>query len=132
PFATAPRSEAPQTAPLTVPEQAAPAATAPTAPVLEAPAALPSAATALTPLPAPAPLPATVQPLAAQPPAQRTAPVLRRELPETPQEAFNIAVDTAGDAIDTIIDWVQTVTMNRPPSRPMASRQAVPEPVAAL
>ena len=132
PFATAPRSEAPQTAPLTVPEQAAPAATAPTAPALEAPAALPSAATTMTPLPAPAPLPATVQPLAAQPPAQRTAPVLRRELPETPQEAFNIAVDTAGDAIDTIIDGVQTVTMNRPPSRPMASRQAVPEPAAAL
>ena len=57
---------------------AAPAATAPAAPALEAPAALPSAATDLTPLPAPAPLPATVQPLAAQPPAQRPAPVLRR------------------------------------------------------
>lgn len=124
PFATAPRSEPPAITPLAAPAPAAASSAAPSAD-------MPPAANALTPLPAPAPLPATVQQLAAQPPAQRTAPVLRRELPETPQEAFNIAVDTAGDAIDTIIDGVQTVTMNRPPSRPMASRQVVPEPAAA-
>jgi hypothetical protein len=72
-----------------------------------------------------------VQPLSALPPAakRQAAPALRRELPETPQEAFNIAVDTAGDAIDTIIEGVQTVTMNRPPNRPLAS-QVVSEPAA--
>ena len=122
PFATPSRSEASEPAPLAAPAQAAPAAT-------------PSAATSglapvVTPLPAPAPLPATVQQLTAEPTTRRAAPLLRRELPETPQEAFNIAVDTAGDAIDTIIEGVQTVTMNRPPARPAASQRVVAEPVA--
>jgi peptidoglycan hydrolase-like protein with peptidoglycan-binding domain len=38
-------------------------------------------------------------------------PRLRREFPETPQEAMNIAVDTAGEAIETIIEGVQSITM---------------------
>lgn len=107
----------------TPPREAAPDAT----PVLVAPSA---AAPVTEPLPAPTPLPETVQPLSALPPAakRQTAPALRRELPETPQEAFNIAVDTAGDAIDTIIEGVQTVTMNRPPNRPVASQRVVREP----
>lgn len=122
PFAATPRSE---------PSEAAPLA----APALAAPAATPSAATSgaapgPTPLPAPAPLPATVQQLTTEPATHQAAPVLRRELPETPQEAFNIAVDTAGDAIDTIIEGVQTVTMNRPPTRPVASQRVVVEPAA--
>lgn len=110
PFATAPREAAPEATPALVAPSAA-------APVTE-------------PLPAPTPLPETVQPLAAAPPAagRQAAPALRRELPETPQEALNIAVDTAGDAIDTIIEGVQTVTMNRPPNRPVASQRVVPEP----
>jgi peptidoglycan hydrolase-like protein with peptidoglycan-binding domain len=114
PFATAPREAAPE-------ENSLPA---------QALAAPSSAAPATEPLPAPTPLPETVQPLAALPPAagRQAAPALRRELPETPQEALNIAVDTAGDAIDTIIQGVQTVTMNRSSNRPVASQRVVPEP----
>ncbi|HEV7276121.1 MAG TPA: peptidoglycan-binding domain-containing protein [Devosiaceae bacterium] len=122
PFAAAPRAEAPAASPLAAPVLAAPAAASS--------AAAPAATQELSPLPAPAPLPATVQQLVTEPAARQAAPVLRRELPETPQEAFNIAVDTAGDAIDTIIEGVQTVTMNRPPSRPVAPQRIVAEPAA--
>lgn len=118
PFAAMPREPAPATAP-----QQAPALAAPTA---SAPAATPTA----QPLPVPDPMPETVQPLTAAPAATASQPVLRRELPETPQEAFNIAVDTAGDAIDTIIEGVQTVTMNRPPTPPAASPRVVQQPTA--
>lgn len=119
PFAAAPREPAPAAAQLQ-----APAATPHHPPVTAAPsAALP----VINPLPAPTPLPETVQPLAALPPstAKQAAPRLYRELPETPQEALNIAVETAGDAIDTIIEGVQTVTMNKPPTQPAAQQRAV-------
>lgn len=64
----------------------------------------------IAPLAAPEPLA-----LAPQPPAD-TGAVRRphRELPSTPQEAMNIAVDTAGEALETIIDGVQTVIMTPP------------------
>jgi peptidoglycan hydrolase-like protein with peptidoglycan-binding domain len=110
PFATTPRDTAPTATVLQAPESA----TAPASPAL----------------PVPEPLPQSVQPLAAASPAAARQPALRRELPETPQEAFNIAVDTAGEAIDTIIEGVQTVTMNRPPTRPAASQRVVSEPTA--
>lgn len=40
---------------------------------------------------------------------------LTRELPATPQDAVNIAVETAGEAIETIIDGVQTLAMTSKP-----------------
>lgn len=75
-----------------------------------------------TPLPAPEPL-QTVTVREVQPVAETR--VLTRELPETPQEAMNIAADTAGDAIDTIINGVQSLAMTTP------AKKAVPEPAAA-
>ncbi len=66
-----------------------------------------------------------VKPLAANKP-------LTRELPETPQEAVNIAVETAGDAIDTIINGVQTLAMTKKPEpkvEPKAKGQAAPAPL---
>ena len=47
-------------------------------------------------------------------PGKKTATVLGRPLPETPGEALELAADTAGDAINTIIDGVQSVAMNKP------------------
>ncbi|HWA19987.1 MAG TPA: peptidoglycan-binding domain-containing protein [Devosia sp.] len=62
------------------------------------------------PLPAPAPLAAidTAAPAEAAKPAGRV-------IPGTPEEALNLVADTAHDALDTIIDGVQTMTMNSPP-----------------
>lgn len=42
------------------------------------------------------------------------ATVLGRPLPDTPEEALEMAADTAGEAIETIISGVQTVAMNNP------------------
>lgn len=42
------------------------------------------------------------------------ATVLGRPLPDSPEEALEMAADTAGEAIDTIINGVQTVAMNKP------------------
>ena len=96
-------------------------------------AAIPGTVTTVEPLPAPDPLPMTVQPA---PVVQKSPAAIRtpmgRELPESPQEAFNLAVETAGDAIETIIDGVQTVAMTtRPaPKKPVAAQQFAPVPVA--
>ena len=61
-----------------------------------------------------------VKPLAANKP-------LTRDLPDSPQEAMNIAVETAGDAIDTIINGVQTLAMtNKPEPKPKVQAQAAP------
>ena len=108
------------------------------------------------PLPAPEPLQTAIEakPVAETPAAEtgstaETArPVLQRELPETPQEAMDIAVKTAGDAIDTIIAGVQSISMTTPPAKrqPRSEQQFVaqsasslavvadpdPEPVAAV
>jgi len=47
------------------------------------------------------------------PKKKQGATVLGRPLPETPGEALEMAADTAGEAIETIISGVQTVAMNR-------------------
>lgn len=96
-------------------------------------AVMPKTKTTVAPLSAPEPLPLEVQsaPLAQKAPAIKTP--MGRELPETPQEAFNLAVETAGDAIDTIIDGVQTVTKSKPPAKMAAVvQQFAPEPVAEI
>lgn len=87
-------------------------------------AVMPRTVTTVEPLPAPDPLPLAVQ---AQPVAQKQPP--RREIPETPQDAFNLAIETAGDAIDTIINGVQTVAMTKhAASKPVAAQQFTPDP----
>lgn len=63
------------------------------------------------PLPAPEPLQA-IAPVELLPIGQKR--VITRELPSTPQEAMSIAADTAGDAIDTIINGVQSLAMTNP------------------
>lgn len=95
-------------------------------------AVMPNTKTTVAPLRAPEPLPLEVQsaPLAQKAPAFKTP--MGRELPETPQEAFNLAVETAGDAIDTIVDGAQTVTKSKPPAKKAAVvQQFAPEPGAA-
>lgn len=110
----------------------------PTAAPAPGAAVMPETTTTIEPLPAPEPLPMAVQaapkaqPVAQQQPSAITTP-MGRELPETPQEAFNLAVATAGDAIDTIIDGVQTVTMSKPlAKKPVAVQRFAPDPVAEI
>src|SRR5690606_31225019 len=55
----------------------------------------------------------------------------RRELPATPQQAFDVAVDTAGDAIDTIIKGVQTMAMTTPGTNQPAAEVRQVAPAAA-
>jgi len=47
-------------------------------------------------------------------PTKKTATVLGRPVPDTPGEALEMAADTAGEAINTIIDGVQSVAMTKP------------------
>lgn len=81
------------------------------------------------PLPTPEPL-QTVTPTKTVQPVAETR-VLTRELPETPQEAMTIAVETAGDAIDTILNGVQSLAMTKPASKPAPSAPA-PVQLAAV
>lgn len=95
----------------------------PVAEVAPMPEPLPQVQAAVEPAPQPEPQVTArveVQPLVADKP-------LTRELPDTPQEAMNIAVETAGDAIDTIVNGVQTLAMTRQPApRPERQVQAAP------
>ncbi|MBN9317339.1 MAG: peptidoglycan-binding protein [Devosia sp.] len=54
-----------------------------------------------------------------------TAKLLGRPVPATPGQALEMAADTAGDAINTIIDGVQSVAMNAPPRQPFAAEDRV-------
>ena len=67
--------------------------------------------------PEPKPEPQTVTARIEIQPVAQARPLVR-ELPDTPQEAMNIAVETAGDAIDTIINGVQTLAMTTPSKKP--------------
>ena len=98
-----------------------------TTPQLAAPAAAPQIAAepAAAAVPLPMPEPQVSVTAVIEPAAQRPSP--RRELPATPQEAMNIAADTAGDAIETIINGVQSLAMTtQPEPRPAV---AVPKPL---
>lgn len=125
-----PRTEStPALLPVAEPEPEPPAVTAPSVSTAEEAPAASRAVTTVTlpdiePLPAPEPLQATIE---AKPVADVTTEpkVLRRELPETPQEAMQIAVETAGDAIDTIINGVQTIAMTTPGKTPKPQQQFV-------
>jgi peptidoglycan hydrolase-like protein with peptidoglycan-binding domain len=83
--------------------------------------------------PEPEPKPQTVTAKIEIQPVADSRPLVR-ELPETPQEAMNIAVETAGDAIDTIINGVQTLSMTTPSKKPapkaiVETAVAVPAPL---
>jgi peptidoglycan hydrolase-like protein with peptidoglycan-binding domain len=135
--------EAIRVAPIIVPERPAATATPVVAPRVEPqPQPAAEAAPAVTPLAvveepepraafvvveasqstrAPLPMPAPLQMAADAPVAAAELPqqpVLRRELPATPQEAMDIAVQTAGEAIDTIVAGVQSVAMTTPGRKP--------------
>lgn len=113
--------------PLPTPDPLPTASTAPTGGTLAAVEAqpVPTATALVTEEPLPAPAPIKTEAADAEPVAKRT---LRRELPATPQEAFDVAVDTAGDAIDTIIKGVQTMAMTTPGTNQPAAepRQVAP------
>ena len=63
----------------------------------------------------PAPLDLTTGSIG-KPKKKEGATVLGRPLPDTPEEALEMAAETAGEAIDTIINGVQSVAMTRPGS----------------
>lgn len=99
---------------ITLPKVVAPKVDAPL------PAALPAAAAeeqpvepqTLAALAEPAPLDLTTGSIGT--PRNEGATLLGRPLPATPEEALEMAADTAGEAIDTIISGVQTVAMTKP------------------
>jgi peptidoglycan hydrolase-like protein with peptidoglycan-binding domain len=100
---------------LTLPKVATPAVETPLPAALPAPAPeekQPVAPQTLAALAEPAPLELTTGSIGT--PKKEGATLLGRPLPETPEEALEMAADTAGEAIDTIISGVQTVAMNRP------------------
>src|SRR5690606_22406077 len=84
------------------------------------PAAKPAAAAdapvepqTLAALAAPAPLELTTGSIG-KPQERPGATVLGRPLPDSPEAALEMAADTAGEAIETIISGVQSVAMNNP------------------
>jgi peptidoglycan hydrolase-like protein with peptidoglycan-binding domain len=62
----------------------------------------------------PAPLTSDLKTGSIGSPRKVEAKALGRQLPDTPEEALEMAADTAGEAIETIISGVQTVAMNTP------------------
>lgn len=77
------------------------------------------------PLPAPAPLAAEVAPVESVVLETKPAP-LGRDYPETTDEALALVADTAGDAIDTIISGVQSMTQTKPSTVTKRLVQTVP------
>jgi len=65
-------------------------------------------------------------------PLETTGTVLGRPVPATPEAALEMAADTAGDALGTIVDGVQQIAMNSMPERPTSDRQytAAVQPLA--
>lgn len=55
--------------------------------------------------------------------------LLGRPVPKSPEAALEMAADTAGDAINTIIDGVQSMTMTTPPK--VLAKQQEPQQFAA-
>ncbi len=92
-------------------------------------AALPAAA---TPLADPEPLTMQLETGSiGKPAAAAETTVLGRPVPQTPEGALELAAETAGDAIDTIISGVETIAMTKPNKRAEAVQQFVAD-VAAL
>ncbi len=99
---------------ITLPKVVAPKVEAPLPAALPAPAAeeRPVEPQTLAALVEPAPLDLTTGSIGT--PKTEGPTLLGRPLPETPEEALEMAADTAGEAIDTIISGVQTVAMTKP------------------
>lgn len=88
--------------------------------IVAQPVAEPVAVVATLKAPEPLDVGVTAKVTAMQPVADSQP--LTRQLPETPQAAVDIAVDTAGDAIDAIINGVQTIaqtTTGKPAPTPL-------------
>lgn len=80
---------------------------------------------ALAALAQPKPLGEDLQTGSIEPVKRSAAPkLLGRPVPRTPEAALEMAADTAGDAIDTIIDGVQSMAMTAPPKKPVAQQFA--------
>lgn len=95
----------------------------PTGPAMvQSVAAAPAVTKPVTQLAAPAPLVTNVQPRSLVP----QKPALTREIPKTPEQAMELVAKTTGEAIDTIVDGVQSVTMTTPGKKP-APQQALVE-----
>lgn len=91
----------------------------------------PKSLAALQPLEEPKPLSLEIQTgsiVKADEPAG--AKLLGRPVPATPEAALEIAAQTAGDAIDTIISGVETVAMTKPGKRAAAVQQFVADVTA--
>lgn len=80
----------------------------------------------------PKPLVADIQTGSIAPTKQATGnTLLGRPVPKTPEAALEMAAETAGDAISTIVDGVQSMTMTTPPKvlpkKPVAQQQFAAE-----
>ena len=110
---------------VTMPTVIAPKAETQLAPAADAEAVV--APQSLAALADPAPLTAEITTGSIGTPKKTGKTVLGRTVPETPGEALEMAADTAGEAINTIIDGVQTVAMNKPgTATPFAAEDTAP------
>lgn len=128
--------EAKPAAPVAAPAAAVEQPAAVTLPKLQAPpveADLPAATKvkpqSLAALEKPKPLTADVETTGSIEPVKRAKSntVLGRAVPETPEAALEMAADTAGDAINTIIDGVQSMAMTTAPEKKPVKQQFAAE-----
>lgn len=132
PLSTPEAQTAPVVAPAAAPAAPQPAAavTLPTQRAAPIAADLPTAASKVAPqelaaLAQPQPLTADLQTGSITSAKQATGTtLLGRPVPKTPEAALEMAAETAGDAIDTIIDGVQQIAMTSPPEKPATQRFA--------
>lgn len=124
PAVTLPKVQATPQAVVTPAEEPEPA---PAANEFRAQKDAPTVVKELAPLPTPAPITGQLKPI-----ADTEKPILQREIPQNAEEALDLAARTAGEAIDTIIEGVQTVAMTtQSKKKPVeATQYAAEEPVA--
>ena len=137
-----PQAAAPAPAPIVAPKAEEKPAAAVTLPKVQAapveqelPAAERVKPQSLAALAQPAPLSSEITTGSITPTKPTSSKLLGRPVPETPEAALEMAADTAGDAIDTIINGVQSMAMSSPPKKPAqqfaATAKALTTAVAA-
>lgn len=94
----------------------------------ELPAASKAKSQSLAAIEQPKPLVADIQTGSIEPTKRATGnTLLGRPVPKSPKAALEMAAETAGDAISTIVDGVQSMTMSTPPKalpkKPVAQQQ---------
>lgn len=130
----APQAVAPAPAPV-VEQKPAAAVTLPKVEAAPVEAELPAATVksqSLAVMEQPKPLVADIQTGSIAPAKQATGnTLLGRPVPKTPEAALEMAAETAGDAISTIVDGVQSITMTTPPKvlpkKPVVQQQFAAE-----